>query len=50
MTNFRKIKERLQELEEFSKEVKRLARNTGRSRSIDVGELEELFVKYNIKL
>jgi len=41
---------RKEELEEFSIEVKRLARNTGRSRSIDVGELEELFVKYRIHL
>lgn len=50
MSNFRKLKERLNDLEEFSKEVKRIARNTGKSRSIDIGDLEELFIKYNIHL
>ncbi len=42
--------ERMKELEEFASEVKRIARNTGRSRSIDISELEPLFVKYKIKL
>ena len=44
------MKKRLKELEEFAKEVKRLARNTGRSNSVNLSELEELFVKYKIHL
>lgn len=42
--------ERFEELDIFAKEVKGKARNTGISRSVDVSELEPLFVKYNIKL
>jgi hypothetical protein len=39
----------LKRLKEFSIKIKRMARNTGRMRSIDVSDLEPLFVKYNIK-
>jgi len=44
------LKERYKELKEFSLEVKRLARSTGRSMKVDLSDLEELFVKYNINL
>ena len=42
--------DRLKELEKFSKEIKRLARNTGRSYSIQTADLEAFFIKYEIHL
>lgn len=44
------LKERYKELKEFSLEVKRLVRSVGRSMKVDLSDLEELFVKYNINL
>jgi len=42
--------EELERLRNFSKEVKRLARSSGRSYRISTADLEELFVKFGIKL
>lgn len=42
--------ERLNELEEFAKEVKRRVRSAGRSMSIGTSDFEDIFVKYKIKL
>ena len=56
MTNFNKLKERLeekekrlQELQKFASDVKEIARSTGRSLSIPLDKIEKLIVKYNIR-
>lgn len=45
-----KEKQRTEELERFAQELKETIRNSGRTNVIPIRILEELFVKYNIKL
>lgn len=41
--------EREERFKEFSIEVKRMVRNSGKSNMIAVSDLDELIIKYNIK-
>ena len=43
-------KKRFEELEKFAQAVKHLVRETGRTYSVSTSDLEQLFIKYNIKL
>jgi len=42
--------ERIEELENAFIELKRLVRSAGRSKSVTLRELEEIFVRFNISL
>ena len=45
----KEIKERLENLEEFLWEIKKLIRNLGRTSLVESSKIEELIVKYDKK-
>ena len=42
-------KERLEQLEKFMEEMKKLVRNLGRTNFVSRSEVEELITKYDVK-